>query len=128
MKSQETQVQQKINEAQQDIQDCDKKIENLKQLPYLIAAVNEVLEVEKDSPEESDKAVVIKTTNRQTVYLPLAGFVDPEQLKPNDIIGVNKDSYLILDTLPRELDTRIKAMELEERPNVQYSQIGGLDK
>lgn len=87
----------------------------------MIAAVNEVLEVEKDSPEESDKAVVIKTTNRQTIYLPLAGFVDPEELKPNDIIGVNKDSYLILDTLPRELDTRIKAMELEERPNVQYS-------
>lgn len=63
MKSQEAQVQQKINETQLDIQDCDKKIENLKQLPYLIAAVNEVLEVDKESPEESDKAVVIKTTN-----------------------------------------------------------------
>jgi 26S proteasome regulatory subunit T5 len=41
---------------------------------------------------------------------------------------VNKDSYLILDILPREYDTRIKAMELEERPDVQYSQIGGLDR
>lgn len=60
--------------------------------------------------------------------MPIAGFVEPEALRPNDVVGVNKDSYLILDTLPRELDTRIKAMELEEKPNVQYSQIGGMDK
>lgn len=72
--------------------------------------------------------MVVKTSNRQTIYLPIAGFVEPEQLRPNDVVGVNKDSYLILDTLPWELDTRIKAMELEERPNVQYSQIGGMDK
>ena len=63
-------------------------------------------------------AVIVKTTNWQTVYLPIAGLVDAEQLKPNDVIGVNKDSYLILDTLPRELDTWVKAMELEEKPNV----------
>jgi 26S proteasome regulatory subunit T5 len=38
----------------------------------------------------------------QTIFLPLIGLVDPETLKPGDIIGVNKDSYLILDTLPAE--------------------------
>lgn len=38
----------------------------------------------------------------QTVFLPLIGLVDPETLKPGDIIGVNKDSFLILDTLPAE--------------------------
>lgn len=38
------------------------------------------------------------------------------------------DSYLILDALPKEFDSRVKAMELEERPDVEYSSIGGLDK
>ena len=51
-----------------------------------------------------------------------------DTLKPNDIVGVNKDSYLILDALPREYDGRVKAMELEEKPEAEYTDIGGLDK
>lgn len=42
--------------------------------------------------------------------------------------GVNKDSYLILDTLPAEYDSRVKAMEVDEKPQEVYTDIGGLDK
>ena len=42
--------------------------------------------------------------------------------------GVNKDSYLILDRLPPEYDSRVKAMEVDERPTESYTDIGGLDK
>merc|ERR1719507_1487950 len=68
------------------------------------------------------------TTTRQTYFLPVAGLVEPEKLKPGDLVGVNKDSYLILDTLPSEYDSRVKAMEVDTRPGQQYSDIGGLDK
>ena len=47
----------------------------------------------------------------------------------NQII-TGKDSYLILDTLPSEYDSRVKAMEVDTRPTEhteQYSDIGGLD-
>lgn len=43
-------------------------------------------------------------------------------------MGVNKDSYLILDALPAEYDSRVKAMEVDEKPSEDYSDIGGLDK
>ena len=59
--------------------------------------------------------------------MPVIGLVDPEDLKPGDLVGVNKDSYLILETLPSEYDARVKAMEVDERPTEQYSDIGGLD-
>jgi 26S proteasome regulatory subunit T5 len=49
-------------------------------------------------------------------------------LKPGDLVGVNKDSYLVLETLPAEYDARVKAMEVDERPTEQYVDIGGLDK
>jgi 26S proteasome regulatory subunit T5 len=52
------------------------------------------------------KCIVLKTSTRQTVFLPVAGLVEPERLKPGDLVGVNKDSYLILDTLPAEYDSR----------------------
>lgn len=65
---------------------------------------------------------------QQTYFLPVIGLVDAEKLKPGDLVGVNKDSYLILETLPAEYDARVKAMEVDERPTEQYSDIGGLDK
>lgn len=43
-------------------------------------------------------------------------------------VGVNKDSYLVLDKLPAEYDARVKAMEVDERPTEEYSDVGGLDK
>ena len=77
---------------------------------------------------KKSKCVVLKTSTRQTVFLPVPGLVDPETLKPGDLVGVNKDSYLILDTLPAEYDSRVKAMEVDEKPTEDYSDIGGLDK
>jgi 26S proteasome regulatory subunit T5 len=56
------------------------------------------------------------------------GLVDPDNLQPGDLVGVNKDSYLILDTLPSEYDSRVKAMEVDEKPTEDYNDIGGLEK
>ncbi len=103
-------------------------------------SVIEVLDVDPQDQAEEDgtnvcldlqrkgKCAVIKTSTRQTYFLPLIGLVDPEELKPSDLVGVNKDSYLILETLPQEYDYRVKAMKVDERPTEQYSDIGGLDK
>ena len=52
----------------------------------------------------------------------------PEKLTPGDLIGVNKDSYLVLDALPAEFDNHVKAMEVDERPTETYTDIGGLEK
>jgi 26S proteasome regulatory subunit T5 len=71
---------------------------------------------------------VIKTSTRTTVYLPVIGLVDWEKLKPGELVGVNKDSFLVLEQLPAEYDSRVKSMELDEKPTDEYTDIGGLDK
>lgn len=52
----------------------------------------------------------------------------PALLTPGSLVGVNKDSYLILDLLPAEYDSRVKAMEVDEKPTEDYNDVGGLDK
>ncbi|XP_076952732.1 26S proteasome regulatory subunit 6A homolog [Bidens hawaiensis] len=88
------------------------KIKLNKQLPYLVGNIVEILEMNPEDEAEEDgtnidldsqrkgKCVVLKTSTRQTIFLPVVGLVDPDKLKPGDLVGVNKDSYLILDTLP----------------------------
>ncbi|KNC26119.1 hypothetical protein FF38_02788, partial [Lucilia cuprina] len=122
----------------EQIADNVEKIGNNKTLPYLVANIVELLDMEGEDNKEganheehssrSGVSAVVKTSTRQTVFLPLVGLVDPATLKPGDLVGVNKDSYLVLDTLPAEYDSRVKAMEVEEKPTENYADIGGLDK
>lgn len=64
---------------------------------------------------------MVRTSTRQTIFLPVPGLVDPTTLKPSDMVGTNKDSYLILEKLPAEFDSRVQAMEVDERPTEEYS-------
>lgn len=122
------------------IKENSEKIKVNKTLPYLVSNVIEILDMDPADMNEEDganidldsqrkgKSAVVKTSTRQTYFLPVIGLVDASSLKPGDLVGVNKDSYLILDLLPAEYDSRVKAMEVDERPTEQYNDIGGLDK
>ena len=130
--------------AEERLTDNREKIKMNRQLPYLVSNIVEILDAAEgdlgsDAEEEDganvdldarreNKAVVVKTSTRQTIFLPVPGLVDVEELTPSDLVGVNKDSYLILEKLPAEFDSRVKAMEVDERPTEEYSDIGGLDK
>ena len=92
-------------------------------------------EEEKDSGEAADadadrkiRSAVVRTSTRQTIFLPIPGLVDSDELKPSDLVGTNKDSYLILEKLPTEFDSRVQAMEVDERTTEEYSDIGGADQ
>ena len=99
--------------------------------------------------QETGKCAVVKTSTRQTFFLPVIGLVPQNELTPGDLVGVNKvrfyfdaqlfappdwsmtssiiqDSYLVLEKLPVEYDSRVKGFEVDEKPTEQYSDIGGL--
>jgi 26S proteasome regulatory subunit T5 len=78
--------------------------------------------------QRKTRSAVIRTSTRQTIFLPIPGLVDVNELAPSDLIGTNKDSYLILEKLPAEFDSRVKAMEVDEKPTEEYTDIGGCDK
>jgi 26S proteasome regulatory subunit T5 len=129
-----------LESVKEKIKENQEKIKLNKQLPYLVGNIVEILEMNPEDEAEEDganidldsqrkgKCVVLKTSTRQTIFLPVVGLVDPDKLKPGDLVGVNKDSYLILDTLPSEYDSRVKAMEVDEKPTEDYNDIGGLEK
>ncbi|GJN29520.1 hypothetical protein PR202_gb17746 [Eleusine coracana subsp. coracana] len=128
-----------LESFKEKIKENQEKIKLNKQLPYLVGNIVEILEMNPEDEAEEDganidldsqrkgKCVVLKTSTRQ-IFLPVVGLVDPDKLKPGDLVGVNKDSYLILDTLPSEYDSRVKAMEVDEKPTEDYNDIGGLEK
>lgn len=136
MKSDIQRINHETLNQKEKIKENQEKIKLNKQLPYLVGNVVEVLDADaEDGLEKEDedggaqdvdavrktKSAVIRTSTRQTIYLPVPGLVDVEELKPTDMVGTNKDSYLILEKLPAEYDSRVKAME------VRMGGVGGRD-
>ncbi|KAH9365287.1 hypothetical protein HPB48_018311 [Haemaphysalis longicornis] len=106
--------------------------------PYLVARVVELLDVDPDEhceggggstePGTKGKWVIINASMHDTYFRPLVGFVDAEKLRVGDLVVVKRGSYIILETLPKVCDWRVKAMEVDERPTELFTDIGGLDK
>ena len=81
-----------IKALKDQVKEGQEKVKLHKQLPYLVSNVIEVLELPPETEEDgavadanalrNDKCVVIKTSARQTVFLPVVGLVDAETLKP----------------------------------------------
>lgn len=132
MRSEVMRLNHEMQSMQEKIKDNTEKIKLNKTLPYLVSTVVEILDVAPDEGADDEGAnidldaqrqgqcAVIKTSTRQTYFLPVIGLVPAEEMKPGDLVGVNKDSYLILEKLPAEYDSRVKAMEVDERPTEQY--------
>ena len=112
-----------INKMKVDIRKFNSRIKENKSklllqtgLPHLVSTVSEIFDLENQEQEEGtglkqnkpqteiSKGAVIKTSTRNTIFLPVIGFVEPEELKPLELVGVNKDTYLIYEKLPPEYD------------------------
>jgi 26S proteasome regulatory subunit T5 len=139
-KTQITRITNDIKNLDVRIKENKEKLNMSTQLPHMVANVGEILDVEEDEEDKdtsgfkqenvskTKKAMVVKTTGRHTIYLPVIGMVEPEEVRPGDLIAVNKESFIVYEKLPPEYDSRVKAMEIDERPTEEYSDIGGLDK
>lgn len=144
MKSDLQVIKYESEEQRKKVRQNEEKIKLNMQLPLLVSNIVEILEPNEESglngkdadegaavdssSQYKGRSAVIKTSTRQTIFLPIPGIVDTKDLRPNDLVGCNKDSYLILEKLPDEHDRRVKAFEVEERPIESYADIAGCDK
>lgn len=139
-KTQITRITNEIKNYDLRIKENKEKLKMSTQLPHMVANVGEILDCEEEEEDKdtsgfkqenvskTKKAMVVKTTGRHTIYLPVIGMIEADEVRPGDLIAVNKESFIVYEKLPPEYDSRVKAMEIDERPTEEYSDIGGLDK
>lgn len=54
--------------------------------------------------------------------------LDRELLKPSSSVALHRHSHSLVDILPPEADSSIALLRPEDKPDVKYSDIGGLDQ
>jgi 26S proteasome regulatory subunit T5 len=99
MRSEVQRINHCVQSLKEKIKENNERIKVNKTLPYLVSNVIELLELEETPEEEGanvdldaakTQCAVIKTSTRATYFLPVVGLVDSKELKPGDLVGVNK--------------------------------------
>ena len=67
------------------------------------------------------------STAGSTYYVRILSTLDRELLKPNSSVALHRYSHSVVDILPPEADSTIQMMQMGEKPDVTYADIGGLD-
>ncbi|MBW9140541.1 MAG: proteasome-activating nucleotidase [Candidatus Aramenus sp.] len=95
------------------------ELEKLLSPPLIEAIVLDVLE---------DKRVIVRSTSGPNLVVNVSDNVDLSKLRPGIPVALNQRGSTIVEILPNREDPLVKTMEVEERPNVRYSDIGGLSR
>ena len=70
---------------------------------------------------------IVGSTTGSNYYVPILSTIDRELLKPSSSVALHRHSNAVVDVLPPEADSSIALMSAAEKPDVGYSDIGGLD-
>jgi len=102
---------------ERDLERYRQEVAKLMGSPRIEAVVLEVLE---------DGRAVVKSTTGPNLVVEVSNNIDPKKLRPGMIVALNSRGSTIVEILPNRVDPTVKAMEVIERPNVTFDDIGGL--
>lgn len=70
---------------------------------------------------------IVGSTAGSNYYVRVLSTLDRERLKPNTSVALHRHSHAVVDILPPESDSSIQMMQMGEKPDVTYADIGGMD-
>jgi len=70
---------------------------------------------------------IISSTSGSTYYVRILSTINRELLKANTSIALHRHANSVVDVLPSEADSTITMMQMQEKPDVTYADIGGMD-
>jgi len=118
MKIRKEYVLKEIESLKRELAREKEEINRVKSVPLLMGQFLEI--VDKNT-------AIVSTTAGTTAVVKILSTVNRELFLPNTSVALHKHSSAIVDALPPEADTTIPALGEEERPDVTYADIGGLD-
>jgi len=93
------------------------ELERLRVGPMIVGTIVDVLD---------ENRVIVKSSTGPRFVVNLSQFIE-EKIKPGAQVGLNQQSFAVMCVLPSPRDPAVFGMEIEEAPDVHFSQIGGLE-
>ena len=105
-------------QLQRELLLAQEEVKRIKAVPLMLGQFLE--------PLDNQSAIVGSTTGANQIVRILST-IDRELLKPSATVALHRHSSALVDVLPPEADSSIALLGEMEKPNVTYSDVGGLD-
>lgn len=113
------QLKEKLTKYVEELDYYKSQVEKLMSPPLVEATLIDILDNER---------ALVKSSSGPVLIVYILPTVDKSRLKPGTSVALNQRGSAIVEVLPRIDDPYVKAFEIDERPNVRYGDIGGLEK
>jgi proteasome regulatory subunit len=101
------------------IKELKGEINSFKKTPLILATITEVFD---------NKRVGIRGHVGHDFVVTYPGSIDKEKVVAGARVSLNQETLAVVEVLPSKKEAEIIAMEIEEKPDINYDDIGGLDK
>jgi len=97
---------------------AQEEVKRIQSVPLVIGQFLEMI--------DQNHAIVGSTTG-SNFFVRILSTLNRENLKPSSSVALHRHSNALVDVLPPEADSSIQLVAAGERPDVSYSDLGGLD-
>lgn len=94
------------------------EIKRIQSVPLVIGQFLELVD---------ENYAIVSSTAGSNYYVRVLSTLNRELLKPSSSIALHRHSHSVVDILPNETDASIQLMQMGEKPDVTYQDVGGLD-
>lgn len=95
------------------------EVERFRSPPLVLATIMEILD---------DTRMTVKSSTGPHFLINYSKFLDEKLLVSGSRVALNQQTFSVVDILPAEKDPNVSGMEIEEKPDVDYDSIGGLEE
>jgi proteasome regulatory subunit len=106
-----------ILRLQREVKRLKTELDRLRYPPLIVGSVRDIL---------TDGRVVVKSSTGPDFVVNSAETVDHEKITIGSRVALNKQTLAVMGVLPASLDPLVAASEVLEKPEVTYTDIGGL--
>merc|ERR1712216_901957 len=118
LETQESYVKDETKNLRRELLRAKEEVTRIQSVPLVIGQFHEMV--------DQHHGIVASTTG-STYYVRVLSTINRELLKANSSIALHRHSNAVVDVLPPEADSSISLLADNEKPDVTYNDIGGLD-
>jgi 26S proteasome regulatory subunit T3 len=115
---QEGYIKDEVKNLKRELLRAQEEVKRIQSVPLVIGQFIEMIDANMG---------IVGSTTGSNYYVRILSTIDRELLKPNSSVALHRHSNALVDVLPPESDSSIRLLQAGEKPDVTYSDIGGLD-
>ncbi|XP_049849406.1 uncharacterized protein LOC126318627 isoform X2 [Schistocerca gregaria] len=115
---QEEYIKDEVKNLKRELLYAQEEVKRVRAVPLVIGQFLEMID---------EHSAIVAATTGSNYLIRILSTIDQEVLKPSSSVALHRHSNALVDILPSEFDSSIQLLSASEKPDVSYSDVGGLD-